>query len=250
MILFCACACIDQHNRMLELDAHYSLDDFVFGAGIMIGLVMSVWISLFVGTEYSDGTIRNKIVIGHTRKNIYISNFVTCAFAGVVSFMSTVFATMLIGMPLFGGFKMEPSFLLLLFMDCLFACIAYAALFNLVAMVNGNKAYTAIINLSAAFFMLCVAIGIFQWLTTPEMTQQLRLVDGEWVADMVKNPGYLTGMKREVYQFLFDFIPAGQLFQVMNQYVLHPYRLPFYSLVIILLSNLIGIFFFQKKDLK
>ena len=42
----------------------------------LIGIVIAVFISLFLGAEYSDGAIRNKISIGHKRGNIYLSNFI------------------------------------------------------------------------------------------------------------------------------------------------------------------------------
>ena len=33
-----------------------------------IGLLIAIFISIFVGKEYSQGIIRNKIIVGHNRK--------------------------------------------------------------------------------------------------------------------------------------------------------------------------------------
>ena len=40
------------------------IDNGFFGCALFIGIVMAVFCSLFIGTEYSEGTIRNKIIIG------------------------------------------------------------------------------------------------------------------------------------------------------------------------------------------
>ena len=51
---------------------------------LMSGVVLSAFCSLFVGAEYSDGTIRNKIAVGHSRAAVYLANLVTCSAAGVL----------------------------------------------------------------------------------------------------------------------------------------------------------------------
>ena len=48
-----------------------------------IGIFIAMFTSLFVGTEYSDGALRNKIVIGHSRKHIYFANMMTSIVVGI-----------------------------------------------------------------------------------------------------------------------------------------------------------------------
>ena len=62
----------------VPLDNRYML--FV----LMSGVVLSAFCSLFVGAEYSDGAIRNKIAVGHSRAAVYLANLVTCSAAGVL----------------------------------------------------------------------------------------------------------------------------------------------------------------------
>lgn len=50
-----------------------ALDDRFFAYSFFIGILSAIFCSLFTGTEYSDGTIRNKIVVGHSRISIYLS---------------------------------------------------------------------------------------------------------------------------------------------------------------------------------
>ncbi|MFR0985373.1 MAG: hypothetical protein ACLSFZ_01285 [Frisingicoccus sp.] len=64
------------------------------------------------------------------------------------------------------------------------------------------------------------------------------------------NPMYVTRSKREIYQFFMDFLPSGQCAQLANLEVLHPYRIGIYSIVIIAVTNFLGLFLFNKKDIK
>ena len=57
------------------------LEDMLFQNCIIIGFVCAVVVGMFLGTEYSDGTIRNKIAVGHTRASIYLANLIVCAAA-------------------------------------------------------------------------------------------------------------------------------------------------------------------------
>ena len=56
---------------------NYSIDKYYFHFAISIGIFCAVFSSMFFGTEYSDGTIRNKVIVGHTKTNIYIASLVT-----------------------------------------------------------------------------------------------------------------------------------------------------------------------------
>ena len=51
---------------------------------IPVEIAAAVFISIFFGTEYGDGTIRNKLVVGHDRRQIYFANSITAAASGLV----------------------------------------------------------------------------------------------------------------------------------------------------------------------
>ena len=49
------------------------LDFLLYDGALRLAVVMAIFVSVFVGTDYSDGTIRNKIVLGHYRHSIYLA---------------------------------------------------------------------------------------------------------------------------------------------------------------------------------
>lgn len=189
--------------------------------------------------------------MGHGRSEIYLSNFLLGAAVAVTGVLLSVFSTAVIGTPMFGFLKTEPSHVLLILFDYLLAAIAYGSVYQMVSMLCQNKAYAAIINVLLAFAFLFVGIGLYQSLSAPEMIEQAQLsVNGEITYDTVENPYYLSGLKREIYQFFLDFLPGGQAMQIVQCHMEHPYRLPVFSLVIIGITNAVGISFFRKKDIK
>ena len=76
---------------------------------LVIGFLMSLFTSLFVGTEYSDGVIRNKIIAGHKRMNIYASNFIMSVIVGVIIEVIYLLIIASIGIPMFGGIEIPIS---------------------------------------------------------------------------------------------------------------------------------------------
>ena len=65
--------CMILYQDMIRYEESVAMESILFNFLVLIGIVMAVFCSLFIGTEYSDGTIRNKLIIGHSRNNIFIS---------------------------------------------------------------------------------------------------------------------------------------------------------------------------------
>ena len=57
---------------------NWTADSTCFVFAFLAPILLSLAAALFVGSEYSDGTIRNKVIVGHRRPAIYLSAFVTC----------------------------------------------------------------------------------------------------------------------------------------------------------------------------
>ena len=82
-------------------------DTIFFSFSLLTCILLSAFISLFIGTDYSDGTMRSKLVIGHTRCGIYLSGLITCTAAGLLMCLSCLIASLAAGLPLSGFFESD-----------------------------------------------------------------------------------------------------------------------------------------------
>ena len=100
--------------------------------------------------------------------------------------------------------------------------------------------------------LLIGATYVHSQLNQPETYATYELTnngDEPGVSKTVPNPRYLTGAKRTVYEFIYDFVPPCQAVQLANLGVAHPWRLPLYSLTILITTTLAGINLLKKKDI-
>ena len=227
-----------------------NIDNGFFACALFIGVVMAVFCSLFIGTEYSDGTIRNKVVIGQKRTSIYLSNLIICALVSVVMCAAFFIAYLCIGIPLLGFFEMDIKQVLLFTLAVFVLAIAFASIFTLISMLNHNKAITAVVCILLAFLLLFAGAQFNKMLNEPETNMGLMMTDNGQEYQEIPNPNYLEGGERKVVQFLYDFVPGGQALQCVSLEVNNITVLPAYSLIIIVLTTGFGVFFFKKKELK
>ena len=61
------------HREMIAYGTDYTLESRLVWHFLIIGFIVAIFCSWFLGTDYSDGTIRNKIIAGNSRLKIYLS---------------------------------------------------------------------------------------------------------------------------------------------------------------------------------
>lgn len=226
------------------------IDNGFFACALFIGVVMAVFCSLFIGTEYSDGTIRNKVIIGQKRTSIYLSNLIVCAVVSAVMCAAFWVAYLCVGIPLLGFFETDVKVVLLVTLSVFVLAIAFVSIFTLISMLNHNKAITAVACILSAFLLLFAGAQLNKMLNEPETNMGLIMTDNGQEYQEIPNPNYLEEGEREAVQFLYDFIPGGQALQCVSLEAKHLTILPAYSFIIIVLTTGCGVFFFGKKELK
>lgn len=229
---------------------HYSLEQYYFHFAIVIGAFCALFGSMFFGTEYSDGTIRNKIVVGHTRTSIYIANLIT-SFVATLLMMLVWLIGALVAIPTLGFWEMGIANLIAyLFIAVMFE-VALSAIFTFICMQSSNKAITVVVSILLFFGLLVFASMTYNSLSEPEMTSGIQITaSGMEQSEPDLNPRYISGTKRTIYKFIIDFLPTGQGLQMWQLEINNAVRMIISSLVITLVSTLGGIFVFKRKDLK
>lgn len=238
-------------------DRNTGLPDLTFflaAHAIFVPIILSVLIPLFVGTEHSDGVLRNKLIAGCTRREIYLSALavnLTAALTLTAAFFLCALATGACLLPMPEDFNS-----LKLLMICLIGPLvmdaAVCALFTLVGMLFSRKSTAAVICILAIFSMLMLAIALETELSQPEYWNDYAMTSEGVVqtGERIYNPYYVSGMKRQVYQFLQDFLPGGQMQGYANFNLRTLWLPPLYSLLILAGSTAAGLAVFRRKNLQ
>lgn len=239
-----------QYSDMKKYGEVIEVEQLMLNYSTMIGIIIAIFTSLFLGVEYSDGAIRNKISIGHKRTNIYLSNLIIVTIISLFSYILFLGIVAGIGIPLFGTITLPISKLLML-LGCIFVTVvAYSSIFTFLAMMISNKTITAITTIMLAFGMMFYSLMVFDRLSQPEYIDIMIMKNGVQEITNTKNNHYLEGEKRKLFQLSIDIIPAGQMYQLAGRTVPNLKVLPIYSLGIIVVFTGAGLVLFKKKELK
>lgn len=213
----------------------------------------AIFTCFFIGVEYSDGVLRNKLTVGHSRVEIYLSFLVTTVAAMFLFVLAYLLAVLLVGPPLSGKavltqVQAQPWRLL----GCALFLTEYAALFTMLAMLDSYKARNIVISLLAAGVLLLGGIVAYRKLTATEFIQQVIMQpDGSFLLeDGMPNPNYLTGSIRRVFQWITAFLPSGSIMLNLDKRLGFDWRNPLCAVTVTVLLTVCGIQIFQRKDIK
>lgn len=226
------------------------LSDTLFSCGYIAAFVLSVFTPLFVGTEYSDGVIRNKIISGHERWAIYLSNQILAMSTGAMVFFSFVIPHAVIMYLVAGSSRIAARQLLIFALVSFIAVLTCCSIYILISMLSSKKSTSVVLCMLLVILMFITAMTVSARLSAEEYRSGYRMSDsGEIESFTEPNPKYLTGIKRAVYQTVYDILPIGQILQALFLSISKPWLLIIYSLTLSSAVTAIGIGVFSKKDL-
>ena len=230
----------------------WTMDSTIFIYSLFVPLMVSLLTALFIGSDYSDGTMRNKLIAGQVRRNIYAANLVVNMEAAFLLCFAFWISHICIGTPLLGWFVSDAKKILGYLLVTLAMVAACVAIFTLISMLCSNKAYSVAGCILIIFMLLFVGVRITAALNEPEMYDAYSYMsEGVTVQeDETPNPNYVSGVKRQIYNFLNEFLPGGQMIKLSNMNAEHLGRYAVYDGIIFAFVTGCGILSFRRKDLK
>lgn len=228
------------------------MDYTIFIYVILAPIVNAVLTALFIGTEHSGGTMRNKRIAGHRRSSIYLANLLVCCGGGICLCLAFALPQAGLGLLLKGELN-APLPEILRYAGLSFALmIAFTALFTLIAMLCQNKSHTTAGCILLTVVLLFAGVYISSTLEEPEYLAAYSYTENGVTIEEPeqKNPYYITGTKRQVYELLQDLTPGGQVIQISEMGVKKPVMLAICDGLILLLVTGFGLIVFRREDLK
>ena len=244
-----------------------SPDTILMEGSIVAGIVSSIFSAFYIGTEYSDGTIRNKLTVGHSRISIYLVNLMTCYVAVVL--MNLVYVTVIVtaGSLLIGTFAAGAGVIANLLAVSLIPLAALTAVYVLLEMLISNKAIAVTVLILVSFGLIFSQQIIEDRLNSPEYYDAYSWTDDKgnvYEEPRHKNSAYPTGSKRQFYELMYDVLPGAEVSQMSimlddsaesgepltRENHADLWLFAGYSVLILCVSSGVGMLLFQKKDIQ
>lgn len=229
------------------------VEDCMVAALPMLPFVCAVLVALLLGSEYEQGTIRNKLAAGHTRAAIYASSLAVCLVTTLALLVVLLLVGVALGWAVLGDWLLPPAQLALVVAACCLASAALSTICVALTMNLSNRA-VAVTVLLVLLYGMFIASGFFESaLHAAEFSYEYVVMTTEGIqyGPLAPNPEYASGTKRAVYEFLYSLLPTSQIAKISNSEFesCSPLWLVL-SLGVAVVTGTLGYLGFRSKDIK
>ena len=229
------------------------VEDILFCMLPVSSFVFALFISMRLGTEFEEHTIRNKLIVGYSRTQVYFSEYLTCMAASVILLAVMLLCSGLFGLFLSLEFLSDWTDISFLVFGCVLMALVFSAMFVGISMNVGSKAASLVASIVFLFAILLLASFCINALEEPLMAYTnviISVEDGVQFGDLVENPAYVDGTQRMIYELIADILPTGQAIQMNNLEFEHSARWPAFSLIMLIIATVAGYIPFRKRDIR
>ena len=239
------------------------IDGFLFQTMTIISFFSVFLVSQFIGDEYVYGTVRNKIIIGHSRIKIYFAELILNYFAVVILFNISVISVIISGVIRRWKYNFSFDILFKSYVMCLCTLLLIVAICLLVSM-NSMSKILSFMSLLAVFYILSIiGADACNKLAEPEMRLPYEFEVAKEINEPLPNKMYQSGNMRSIYENILLLDPCGQAYYesesmydkeekyVSSEILKYPFQKIFICSIIEGTAIIAaGILIFCKKDLK
>jgi len=229
------------------------LEDVLFSMLPMSCFVFALFISMRLGTEFEEHTIRNKLVVGYHRTQVYFAEYITCMVASIILLGIMLLFSMSFGLLLSLEFQSDWYELVFLLFCCAMIVSVFSAIYVGISMNVGSKAISLVVSIVFVFAILLLAsfcINALEEEPTAYSNITITVEDGVQFGDLIENPAYVDGTQRTVYELIADILPTGQTIQLHNLDFERAARWPVFSLMMLVIATVAGYIPFRKRDIR
>lgn len=239
-------------NQVNSASSIKYMDFPFFSQFIYNPVILAAFITLFLGTEYSDGTLRNKLSIGHSRGSVYAANLCASVILSVTFVITEILVCLGIGLLVFEPFRMSMEYVAVAAITACMTAVTSAAIYTALAMNIQNKAVSIIGMVGLSFAVILLVSMIAGVLYAPEMVYEYteKTATGLTYGPLVPNPGYIRGTARTIAEWVNDILPQGQLYSLYAYDFDRYARWPLTSAMVLVVSTVLGYYSFSKIDIK
>lgn len=245
-------ATLSEAGRICDPAEGWIMDEALFQFPMIQGVMLAAFVPLFLGADYSDGTIRNKLIAGHRRGGVYLSALFTCLLAVLCLTAVSAAGYALQALATHGILGTDTPHFALCVLSSVGCVMSFVSLYVVLSMLIDNRAYSLLACISVLFVMVFVSGWLERSLLQSEIARDVvDFVDGQPVwSEPYVNPAYVGGWKRTVCEWIIDFLPTGQGSQLSNLEAERVSHFPMHSELFVLLTTGVGLLGFSKKDIK
>lgn len=199
-------------------------DDAMVIAQMVIHAVMISWV---VGKEFKEGIFRNKAIVGHSKGSIFLAELISAV--GIAFVLYLLYAIIFIVVNFYEVPLLPVSLVVKIFVDYVLLNMCLAAIFVTVACLFSNQATTVIVNIILVLLMVAGSQRLYGELSQPQYYERYETVNSEWIDEngnirykevkvegseyLVDNPTYVGGVKRDIYETIYNLSPYGHIIE-------------------------------------
>ena len=200
----------------------YAVDD---SCVLYLFLIIAIVISWIVGREAAEGGFRNKIIIGHTKGQIFLSELILGSTFSMV--MAVIFFGIFFTFNYYVFAYFPIDLIVMMLLNCVLAGVCLTAMLATFCCLITNRIASAIVNMLLVFAMFLGTSEVEHALLQPEYFESYSSTLEQWTdeegnvhSEMYKieesiqkteNPAYIAEPLRTVYKIVYRISPYGHI---------------------------------------